>query len=105
MNVSTKQLVREAIAEALRVAEQQNAVRLPIGNIDSEALCNRFFRDKEESMAQSGDTNIHWLLAFIECEGELSESPEFEVVVEKIQQGYTVAFDRSESGQYKYNID
>lgn len=105
MNIGVRALVLEAIQEALRVAQVSAEKQLPISNVDAEALCNRFFTEKEEKRSYKTDSNLNWVLAFIECEGDLEESAEFQEVVRLLKDGYLVGGDHSESGAYCFEVD
>lgn len=104
MSVNIKSLVLEAIKEALIVAQRHTDNQRPIANIDAESICNRFLSEKEELMAQSNDSNVYWLSAFIESDAGLDEAVELDEIVSKLKDGFTSGFDRSESGQYSFDV-
>ena len=53
---------------------------------------------------RSNDSNVYWLSAFIESDAGLDEAIELDEVVSKLKDGFSSGFDRSESGQYSFDV-
>ena len=104
MSVNIKTLILEAIQETLKVAQHQTQKQRPIENLYAQSICDRFFIEKVEQVAQSNDSNVYWLSAFIESDAGLDEAIELDEVVSKLKDGFSSGFDRSESGQYSFDV-
>lgn len=104
MKIATNELVLEAIQSALAAAKRQTEKNRPIENIDAQALCSRFFTEKEEHYSQSTNSNIYWLSAIIETNDDLDDSLELHAISSRLKDGFTAGFDRCESGKYSFDV-